>query len=583
MKGSGIKYLWPYIANRRRWILGCLLYAFIGASASAYSPFLLGRAVDELSGGVRLPVLAAYSVGLLTLAVLLAVFRYQLRMLTGTIAATVSYEMSQDLFARLLVLDQRNFGFFGRGDLLSRTTTDFIPIWRFFSAGFQGMLHSLMLLVIGCILMATASPMLGGIVFGCLLLTMTAQTFLGPLLERAFDRVQRDVAELSGFAQEHLTTVRMVKAYGQEQQVVSAFETVNDRYAESNLRFMLRSGLISPIPGSVVRLSAALVLALGGALVIDGEISLGQLVQFIVYLTLLSAAAVQISNAFERLQQGAAAAGRIAEVLAHQPHIIDAPEARDLAVRGAVGMSGVGVRASGQWILRDITFDVPAGSTVGIIGPTGAGKSTLLSLIARVQDPHAGEVLIDGVDARELTLESYRRSLAIVPQETFLFGMSLRDNITLGLQNVPDAAVEQAVSVARLSNDLPQLPRGLDTEVGERGATLSGGQKQRTAIARAIVRDPRILLLDDALASVDAQTATEIVAGMAAGRGGGRRTTFIVAQHLLAVRPADVIFVLSGGQIAEQGTHDELVELGGLYAQMYDREHSSRSAAEVTG
>lgn len=583
MKGSGIRYLWPYIAHRRRWILGCILYAVIGASASAYSPFLLGRAVDELGGGVRLPLLAAYSVGLLILAALLASFRYLLRMLTGTIAATVSYEMSQDLFARLLVLDQRNFGFFGRGDLLSRATTDFIPIWRFFSAGFQMMMHSLVLLVIGCILMTIASPLLGAIVFGCLLLTMTAQLFLGPLLERAFDRVQRDIAELSGFAQEHLTTVRMVKAYGQEQQVVTAFETVNDRYAESNLRFMLRSGLISPIPGAVVRLSAALVLALGGALVIDGDLSLGELVQFIVYLTLLSAAAVQIGSAFERLQQGAAAAGRIAEVLGHLPRIADAPGARDIDIRGAVTMRGVGVRAGGNWVLRDISFDVPAGSTVGIVGPTGAGKSTLLSLIARVQDPEAGQVLIDGVDVRELKLDTLRRSLAIVPQETFLFGMSLRENITLGLKDVPDEVVEQATSVARLSNDLPQLPRGLDTEVGERGATLSGGQKQRTAIARAIVRDPRILLLDDALASVDAQTASEIVAGLAAGRGGSRRTTFIVAQHLLAVRPADIIFVLDGGEIAEQGTHDELVALGGLYAEMYEREHSSRATAQVVG
>jgi ATP-binding cassette subfamily B protein len=246
-------------------------------------------------------------------------------------------------------------------------------------------------------------------------------------------------------------------------------------------------------------------------------------------------------------------------------------------------MRGVGVRASGDWVLRDISFDVPAGSTVGIVGSTGAGKSTLLSLIARVQDPEAGQVLIDGVDVRELKLDASRKSLAIVPQETFLFGMSLRENITLGLKDVPDEVVEQAISVARLSNDLPQLPRGLDTEVGERGATLSGGQKQRTAIARAIVRDPRILLLDDALASVDAQTASEIVAGLAAGRGGSRRTTFIVAQHLLAVRPADIIFVLDRGEIAEQGTHDELVTLGGLYAEMYEREHSGRATVQVVG
>jgi ATP-binding cassette subfamily B protein len=580
MRGSGVRYLWPYIAGRHGWLVGCVVYAVIGASASAYSPYLLGRAIDELKGGVRLPVLAAFAAGLLALAATLATFRYLLRMLTGQMAATVSYEMSQDMFARLLVFDQRNYAFYGTGDLLSRATSDFIPIWRFFSAGFQMMLHSFVLLIVGCVLMALASPMLAAVVFGCLVATMVAQLFLGPLLERSSDRVQRDISALSAFAQEHLTTVRMFKAYGQEGQVVDAFNATNDRYARSNLRFMLRSGLISPIPGAVVRLSAALVLAVGGALVIRGALTIGQLVQFVVYITLLSNAAVQISAAFERLLQGAAAASRIAEVLRHEPHVKDAPDASDPPVRGAVAMRGVGVRAGGRWVLQDINFEAPAGATIGVVGPTGAGKSTLLSLIARVQDPHEGQVLIDGVDVRSMKLDTLRRSLAIVPQETFLFGMSLRDNITLGLEDVPDAQVEEAITTARLSNDLPQLPQGLDTPVGERGATLSGGQKQRTAIARALVRNPRILLLDDALASVDARTASQIIEGLASSSK-GRRTAFIVTQHLPAVRHADHILVLDGGRIVERGTHRELLALGGLYAAMYEREREDRRKEEI--
>lgn len=575
MKGSGIKYLWPYLAGRYWWLIGCVVYGVMSASSSAFMPFLLGRAVDELGRGVHLPVLAAYAAGLLGLAATLALFRYLLRMLTGKMAATVSYEMSQDLFARLLVLDQRNYAFFGTGDLLSRATSDFIPVWRFFSAGFQMMMHSLVLLVIGCVLMASASWLLALVVFGALLVTMTVQVLLGPILERSSDRVQRDISDLSSFSQEHLTTVRMFKAYGQEEQVVRSFDITNERYARSNLRFMLRSGLISPLPGVVVRLSAAVVLALGGALVIRNDLSLGQLVQFIVYLTLLSNAAVQISSAFERMLQGAAAAGRIAEVLRHRPHVQNEPDTIEHQIEGAVGMRSVGLRAGGMSVLRDITFDVPAGTTVGVVGATGAGKSTLLSLIARVQDPTKGEVLIDGIDARKLNLKSLRRSLAIVPQETLLFGMSLRDNITLGLSDVPDERVQEAINIARLSNDLPQLPQGLDTVVGERGATLSGGQKQRTAIARALVRDPRILLLDDALASVDAHTAAQIVEGLASGSS-GRRTTFIVTQHLPAVRHADHILVLDAGKIAEAGSHDELLALGGLYAAMHERAQDRR-------
>ncbi len=573
MRGSNIRYLWPYLAGRRGWLIGCLVYALVGAGASAFSPFLLGRTVDELGRGVRLPVLAAYAGGLLFLAATLALFRYLLRMLTGTMAATVSYEMSQDLFARLLVLDQRTYGEYGTGDLLSRATSDFIYIWRFFSAGFQMMLHSLVLLIIGCVLMALASPLLAGIVFGFLVVTIVAQLRLGRVLESSFDQVQKDMAHITAFAQEHLATARMIKAYAQEAQVVAAFDDAIDRYARSNLSFVLRSGAITPIPGLVVRLTAALVLAMGGALVIGGSLTLGQLVQFIVYLGLLSNAAIQISHAYERLQQGAAATGRIAVVLLREPRIADAPDARDMDIRGAVSMRGAGLKASGRWVLHDIDFDVPAGSTVGIVGPTGAGKSTLLSLIARVQDPQAGQVLIDGVDVRSIALGSLRGAMAIVPQETLLFSMSLRDNITLGLRDVPDAQVEQAIATARLSNDLPQLPRGLDTPVGERGATLSGGQKQRTAIARALVRDPRILLLDDALASVDAHTASQIIAGIAGHDSQEtQRTTFIVTQHLLAVRYADQIFVVEDGTIVERGTHDELVALGGRYAAMYERE-----------
>ncbi len=581
MRGSSIRHLWPYLRGRWHWWLGCFVYALIGASASAFSPFLLGRAIDELQQGVRLQALLLYALGLLFLAALTALFRYLLRMLTGDMAATVSYEMSRDFFARLLVLDQKTFADYGSGDLLSRATSDFIYIWRFFSAGFQMMLHSLVLVVIGSVLMASASPLLAAIVFGCLLVSMTVQLRLGRVLEASFDRVQQEMAKLSAFAQEHLTTVRMVKAYNQEPQVVATFDAANARYAESNLGFALRSGIISPLPGVVVRITAAIVLAVGGALVIQQSLTLGQFVQFIVYLTLLNNAAVQISAAYERLQQGAAASGRIAEVLLREPRIADTADSRDMAVSGRVAMRGVGFKASGRWILRNIDFDAPAGSTVGIVGATGVGKSTLLGLIARVHDPREGTVLIDGVDVRQVKLDSLRQAMAIVPQETLLFSMTLRENITLGLRDVPDEIVHAAIATARLSNDLPQLPRGLDTPVGERGASLSGGQKQRTAIARAIVRDPRILLLDDALASVDAQTASQII-GALSNRGDGQapRTTFIVSQHLMAVRQADQILVLDEGTIVERGTHEQLVALGGRYAAMYEREHRRTTLEE---
>ena len=377
---------------------------------------------------------------------------------------------------------------------------------------------------------------------------------------------------MSAFVQEHVSAMRMLAAYTQEGAMTAAFQRANEAYTRSNLDFVLRSAAIAPLPGLVIRLAAALVLGIGGALVVENQISLGQYVQFIVYLGLLSAAAQQLSQAYERLQQGSAAAGRIGEVLRRRPRIVDDPDAMAHMPSGDICFEHVGVRAAGdgRWIVRDINLRVPAGTSLGIVGSTGAGKSTLLSLIGRLRDPDEGRITIGGVDIRRIRLETLRRHVVYVPQEPMLFSMTLRDNITLGLPRVPDELIHRAVHAARLTNDLAQLPQGLATVVGERGTTLSGGQKQRAAIARALVRDPAILLLDDTLSSVDTRTASEIMTELAAARAG--RTVLIVSQRMAAVRDADQIIVIHDGHIVEQGDHQALLALNGRYAAMYRRE-----------
>lgn len=582
MRRSGLRFLLPYMAPYRGHLIVGTIYAMISAAASALSPALLGRAIDDVLAGIRADRLVLYAVGLVTLATTLAVFRYLLRMLTGQIAVGVSYRMSRDLFDRVLLFDQATVQNYGVGELLSRASNDFIYIWRFYSAGFQMSMHALFLLVIGTGLMASTSPLLAILVVALLFASLGAQVVLGRVLEHAFDKVQQRMAHLSAFAQEHLSAMRMLAAYAQERPMAATFQRRNDDYVRSNLDFALHSAAIAPLPGLVVRLAAALVLGIGGALVIGGTISVGQYVQFIVYLGLLSAAAQQLSQAYERLQQGSAAAGRIGDVLRRRPRIADAPDALTHMPSGDICFEGVGVRASGAglWIVRDINLRVPAGATIGIVGATGAGKSTLLSLVGRVRDPDEGRITVGGIDIRRIRLETLRRYVVYVPQEPLLFSMSVRDNIALGLTHAPDELVHRAAFAARLTNDLAQLPQGLATIVGERGATLSGGQKQRTAIARALVRDPAILLLDDTLSSVDTQTAAEIMRELAAAREG--RTVLIVSQRMAAVRDADQIIVVHDGRIVEQGDHQSLLALNGRYAAMYRRELRQAEEAEET-
>ncbi len=569
---TGLRFLLPYMRPYRRHLIIGTIYAIIGAGASAYSPTLLGQAIDAILKGINFQVLALYSVGLIALAITVSIFRFLLRMLTGEIAAGISYRMGQDLFDRILLFDQKTIQEYGTGELLSRAANDFIYIWRFYSAGFQMSINALFLLAIGCTLMALTSPLLAIVVVVMLTISIAAQVWFGRVLEGSFEKVQQSIAYMSAYAQEHLSAARMLAAYAQEGQVVTRFQQTNDDYARRNLDFVLRSSAISPLPSLVVRLAATLVLAIGGTLIINGGLTLGQYVQFIVYLGLLSNAANSLSQAYERLQQGSAAAGRIGTVLRRRSQIVDAPDAIEFPVVGDLRFENVGVRMSGagRWALRGIDLEVPAGSTLGVVGATGSGKSTLLSLLGRLRDPDEGRVFLDGIDLRSIKLDALRRAIVSVPQETLLFSMAMRDNIALGLPELADERIQVAARSARLHNDLAMLPQGLATMVGERGTTLSGGQKQRTAIARALVREPHVLLLDDSLASVDTQTASEILGELRTARS--QRTCLIVSQRIGSVRDADQIIVLEDGQIVERGTHQELFTLDGRYAAMYRRE-----------
>jgi len=570
---SGLRTLLPY-GRPYRWLLALgTLYAFIGSAASAFSPVILGYAIDALIKGIDQQALLIYTAAIIGLTIILAVFRYLLRMLTGTMAAGVSYTMAQDLYRHILTFDRTTQASFGTGDLLSRASSDFIYIWRFYSAGFQMAIHALFLLLIGCALMALTSVPLAVLTVVMLFVSLIAQARLGRLVEDAFNVVQQRLARISAFSQEHISAQRTLAAYTQESASRQAFNQLSDQYAQESIRFVLFSSAISPLPQLVVRLAATAVVAYGAVLIINDQLTIGQYVQFIVYLGLLSNAANALSHAFERLQQGSAAAARIGTVLKRIPQVVNQPSAVAHTPQGQISIKNASWLHNSHAILHDISVEIPQGQHIGIVGATGAGKSSLLSLLLRLRDPDRGGIMFDGIDAKTIDLYTLRQGLAYVPQEHMLFSMTLRENIMLGTPHAQSEDLEHALNVSCLDRDIAQLANGLDTIVGERGTMLSGGQKQRLGIARAIITDAPVMIFDDALSNIDAHTANDIVHNVSAARRG--KTTIMVSQKISAVRHLDAIIVLDKGKLVEYGTHEQLIALNGIYTQLYQRELSA--------
>jgi ATP-binding cassette subfamily B protein len=601
-----LRHLLPFLA-RYRWTLfaglGC---ALIASSASALSPYILRLAVDDLSGGVLLDNLARYGILLIVIALADGVLKFLQRMLIAGVSYNVEYDLRAALFARYLRLDQ---GFYNRnhtGDLMARATNDLSAVRQFLGPGLNGTVGSIFTFVAAAVLMLLVNVPLALIVLLLMPLSTLVFVLIGNRMRIAFTAVQDQFGNISTRAQENFSGIRTIKAYAQEEAESVVFADDNRRYRDFSLRYVRLSGALWPLMALCLGAVGALVLLVGGRMVAAGTLTVGELVQFNAYLGLLSFPMIMLGWMVSLYQQGAASMGRLLEILRQQPAIANPAEPIPLpAPRGEVEFRGVGIRferegerggardqenlsaAAGvsrplasrltrsQWLLRDISFRIPAGGSLAIVGATGAGKTTLVNLLSRVRDPDAGQVLVDGIDVRELDLVDLRAAVGYVPQETFLFSVPLRENVAFGLpeeqrDNEFETRLEHAVTVSRLANDLSQFPDGLRTMVGERGVTLSGGQKQRVAIARAVMRNPAILVLDDALSSVDTQTSAQILAGLREVMRG--RTSIIIAQRIATVREADEIVVLHEGAIVERGTHAELLRDGGRYADMYRRE-----------
>lgn len=607
---SSFRRLLLYARRYRFAFVAGLICSFVTTGITLVSPMVLQHAIDDLTVGVTPLKLLLYGGALLAIGCVGGVFRFWTRRILIGASRSIEYDMRNDFFAHLETLPLGYFQTHRTGDLMSRATNDLNAVRMMIGPSIMYSANTILTFVAALAMMIVIDGRLT--IWSLIPLPFVSFSvwYFGNAIHRGFERIQAQLSDVSAVAQEALSGVRVVRAYRQESHELERFRRANQELLNRNRKLIAIQGFFFPSMSFFLGLGAMVVLWLGSRDVISGRITLGQFVAFFAYLTMLAWPMIAFGWVTNMLQRGMASWKRMLEVLDTVPAIADSralstqhtqrasisrPDKKSISAESAGAAGDLTIR--GEIELRDLTFSygetrvlqhvsarIRAGQTVAIVGPTGSGKSTLISLLARLHDPPSGTVFLDGVDVRDLPLARLRGALGFVPQEPFLFSDTIADNVAFGLDAKAWAEgaeqiersverrrkIEAAAAVARLDKDLVDFPHGYDTIVGERGITLSGGQKQRTALARAIVVDPKVLILDDALSAVDTYTEEEILTRL---KGVMRqRTSIIVSHRISTVRNSDHIFVLNEGRIVEDGTHDDLVRSNGLYAELHRKQ-----------
>jgi ATP-binding cassette subfamily B protein len=508
---------------------------------------------------------------LAALSAIKGIFQYWMRVIIIGISRDVEFDLRNDLFARLVSLSWDFYGKYRTGDIMARSTNDLNAVRMMLGPGIMYWTETMFTLILSVGVMAWVDWPLALVALAPAPIVSFVVIVFGRMIHTRFERIQKMFSEISSRVQENLAGVRVIRAYVQERSELQRFEELNREYIGENIKLARAQGMFMPTLQALVGFGFLAVLWAGGARVLSGSISLGSFVMFNSYVGLLVWPMIALGWVVNLMERGTASLARIDELMQQRPTISDPPAPRSLPrARGEIEFRNVGVAFGDSVSVDGVSLRIPAGSTAAIVGHTGSGKSTLVNLIPRIIDTTSGAVLVDGHDVREYSPARLREQIGFVPQETFLFSMTLGENIAFGVKDATDDQIRRAADIAGLATDLESFPNGLKTMVGERGITLSGGQKQRTAIARAVLRNPRILILDDALSSVDTLTEEKILTALQEVMKG--RTTILISHRVSTIRNADRIYVIEHGRLAEEGTHSQLVARGGYYADLYQKQ-----------
>lgn len=549
---------------------GCLC-VLLSAAVGLMAPMVVRRAIDELQRNLTKETLFIYGLLLVIIATVKGIFLYAQRWIIVVMSRDVENDLRNDYYEHLQRLPLSYFQQTRTGDLMARATNDLNAVRMLIGPAVMYMLNTFTVTLIALPAMIMINAKFTGMVLISLPFVSLATLYFSKQIHDKFEVVQDKFGSITARVQENLSGVRVVRAYAREAHEIKQFKELNREYVTRNVSLIKVNAFFMPTLHALIGLGPAVVLWYGGHLITTNQISVGQFVEFNLYLGLLVWPMIALGYVISLYQRGKASMGRINTILNVEPSIQDSTHPIEVAeIKGGIEFRNLNFSYKDEVVLKNLNLKIDAGQTIAIVGHTGSGKTTLLNLIPRLFDAPPDTIFIDGYPIREIPLATLRRSIGYVPQETFLFSDTVAGNIAFGVTSASEAEIETAAEEAGLLADVKDFPEKFGTMVGERGITLSGGQKQRTAIARALIRRPKILILDDALSAVDTETEERILGHLQNVMSG--RTSIIVSHRISTVKMADLIIVLADGEIVERGTHQTLLENGGIYAELYEKQ-----------